>query len=187
MADPALLPDPTCLHLRELESCDKLITAPVTTRAQSARGPLCQWPSDKGPSRSVGMMATLPWMGSAVHLKLHTRRFFCTNADCQRKIFTERLPEVVAASAHQTLRLASVLTVIAFALAGEEGRRPGQEIGLLPSADPFLRLIHPAAQEPHPTPCVLGVDDFSLLRQRRVRHDADRPRKTNPSGVAPGP
>ena len=167
MADPALLPDPTCLHLLQLESCGKLITATVITRAQSARCPLCEWPSDKVHSRYVRVVADLPWAGYAVRLKLHTRRFFCTNPDCQRKIFTERLPGVVAPYAHKTLRLASVLTVIAFALGGEAGRRLGQEIGLLTSPDTFLRLIHTAPEEPHPTPRVLGVDDFSFLRARK--------------------
>lgn len=167
MAESTLLPDPTCLHLLQLESSGKLITATVTTTTKEACCPLCGSRSEKVHSHYQRVLADLPWMSCAVRLKLHTRRFFCTNTDCQRKIFTERLSGVVAPYAHKTLRLAEVLTVIAFALGGEAGRRLGQEIGLLTSPDTFLRLIHTAAEEPHPTPRILGVDDFSFLRARK--------------------
>ena len=78
-----------------------------------------------------------------------------------------RLPNVVAPYAHKTLRLTEVLTVIAFALGGEAGYRLGQEMGLLTSPDTLLRRIHATPEEPHPTPRVLGVDDFSFLRARK--------------------
>src|SRR5579859_7531371 len=101
MADPTLLPDPTCLHLLQLESCGKVITATVKTTALSARCPLCDSRSEKVHSRYVRVLADLPWMSCAVRLVVHTRRFFCTNVDCQRKIFAERLPGVVAPYAHK--------------------------------------------------------------------------------------
>jgi hypothetical protein len=53
--------------------------------------------------------------GWAVRLELHVRRFFCHNQECQRQIFTERLPEVVASYARRTARLADLLTLIGFA------------------------------------------------------------------------
>jgi transposase len=89
MADPTLLPDPPCLYLFQLESGGSLITATVTTTVGTARCPLCSCSSDKVHSRYVRVLADLPWMSCAVRLEVHTRRFFCTNADCQRKIFTE--------------------------------------------------------------------------------------------------
>jgi len=67
----------------------------------------------------------------------------------------------------KTLRLASVLTLIAFALGGEAGHRLGQEMGLLTSPDTVLRLIQRAPEKEHPTPRVLGVDDFSFLRAKK--------------------
>lgn len=53
------------------------------------------------------------------------------------------------------------------ALQLEKSLQLRQEIGLLTSPDTFLRLIHTATEEPHPTPRVLGVDDFSFLRARK--------------------
>jgi hypothetical protein len=60
------------------------------------------------------VLADLPWMGWAMRLRLHTRRFFCDNSECERQIFAERLPNVVAHYARRTLRLTDVLTVIGF-------------------------------------------------------------------------
>ena len=166
MADPTLLPDPTCLHLLQLEAEGKVITATVTTTSKEARCPLCACSSDKVHSRYIRVLADLPWMSCAMRLVVHTRRFFCLNPDCQRKIFTERLPNVVNPYAHRTLRLAEVLTLIGFALGGEAGQRLALGMGLHTSPDTFLRLLHAAPEQEYPTPRILGVDDFSFLRAR---------------------
>ena len=42
MADPTILPDPTCLHLLQLEAEGKVITATVKTTALEVRCPLCE-------------------------------------------------------------------------------------------------------------------------------------------------
>ena len=103
MADLTLLPDPTYLHLLQLEAAGKMITATVTTTVKDAQCPLCTHSSEKVHSRDVRVLADLPWVNCVVQLELHTRRFFCLNPGCQRKIFTERLPNVVAPYAHKTL------------------------------------------------------------------------------------
>jgi len=90
-----------------------------------------------------------------------------TNPACTRHIFTERLPTVVAPYARRTTRLDDVLTLIGFALGGEAGKRLVAGMGLSTSPDTLLRLIHAAPDIEHPTPRVLGVDDFSFLRARK--------------------
>jgi len=47
MADLTLLPDPTCLHLLQLEVEGKVIIATVKTMAQETRCPLCTSLSEK--------------------------------------------------------------------------------------------------------------------------------------------
>src|SRR5689334_7477341 len=105
MAKPTLLPDSTCLHLTLLDASEAVITAVVTTTTDKAACPLCQHLSTRIHSRYVRSVADLPWMGCAVRLELHVRRFFCPNPGCARLIFTERLPSVVAPYARRTLRL----------------------------------------------------------------------------------
>jgi len=166
MATPTLLPDPTCLHLNLLDASKTAITAVVTTTAKEAVCPLCQRCSARIHSRYVRAVADLPWMGCAVRLELHVRRFFCPNPECTRQIFTERLPNVVAPSARRTMRLTDVFTLIGFALGGEAGKRLVAGMGLVTSPDTLLRLIRAQPEEQAPTPRVLGVDDFSFCRRK---------------------
>jgi len=42
MADPTILPDPTCFQLKQLEAEGKVITATVKTTALEVRCPLCE-------------------------------------------------------------------------------------------------------------------------------------------------
>jgi transposase len=95
-------------------------------------------------------------MGCAVRLELHVRRFFCSNAECARQIFTERLPTVVALYARRTTRLADLFTLIGCALGGEAGKR------LIRGS----RLIGAQPEEQAPTPRILGVDDFSFCKRK---------------------
>lgn len=165
MAKPTLLPDPACLHLQLLDASDSAIPAVVTTTASEVECPLCHRRSARIHSRYVRTVADLPWMSCAVHLELHTRRFFCLNKECTRQIFTERLPGVVAPYARRTTRLTDIFTLIGFALGGEAGKRLVTGMGLCTSPDTLLRLIHAASETSHQTPRVLGVDDFSFRRR----------------------
>jgi len=166
MDKPTLLPDPTCLHLRLLDASTATIPAIVTTTSHEAECPLCHQSSTQIHSRYMRCVADLPWMGCAVRLELHVRRFFCVQKECVRQIFTERVPTVVAPYARRTLRLTDVLTLIGFALGGEAGKRLVASMGLVTSPDTLLRLIRTQPEEQAPTPRVLGVDDFSFCRRK---------------------
>lgn len=166
MADQALLPDPTSLHLLHIETEGNVITMVVRTTSSEAKCSLCEKTSTKVHSRYTRLLADLPWMGCAVRLKLHLRRFFCQNPQCQRQIFAERLPNVVAPYARRTVRLHDLLTLIGFAVGGEAGRKLAKGMKLSTSPDTLLRLIHTAQEISHPTPRVLGVDDFAFRRRR---------------------
>jgi transposase len=166
MAKPTLLPDPTCLHLKLLDTSETAITAVVTTTSENAECPLCRRLSARIHSRYVRAVADLPWMGCAVRLELHVRRFFCADPECVRQIFTERLPTVVAPYARRTTRLTDVFTLIGFALGGEAGKRLAAGMGLFTSPFSLLRLIRAQPEEQAPTPRVLGVDDFSFCKRK---------------------
>ncbi len=166
MTKPTLLPDPTCLHLKLLDASEAAITAVVVTTAEEVACPLCHRCSARIHSRYVRAVADLPWMGCAVRLELHVRRFFCTNPECTRQIFTERLPSVVEPYTRRTMRLTDVFTLIGFALGGEAGKRLVAGMGLSASPDTLLRLIRAQPEEQVPTPRILGVDDFSFCKRK---------------------
>jgi transposase len=100
-------------------------------------------------------------------LELHVRRFFCDTATCARRIFTERLPDVVAPYAHRTRRLGTWFTLVGFALGGEPGARLLRELGATSSPDSLLRQIRavPCAS-PSPSAAV-SIDEFGFRRDRR--------------------
>ncbi len=163
---PTLLPDAPGLQLVRLEADEQFLLVVVATTSPEALCPLCQCCSESIHSRYMRVVADLPWAGWAVRLELYVRRFFCQNQACPRRIFTERLPGVVAPSARRTTRLTDLLTLISFALGGEAGNRLVERMGLETTPETLLRLIRIQAERQVPTPRVLGVDDFSFCRRK---------------------
>lgn len=155
MTSKTLLPDPSCLHLLHLEADAETIRIVVRTTADAVNCPQCHQHADKVHSRYVRRPADLPWMGCAVQLELHVRRFFCTNPACPQKIFTERLPSVVAPYARHALRLADLLTLVGFALGGEAGQKLTRSMGAETGPDALLRQIRacPSAEVTTRHPC----------------------------------
>lgn len=163
---PTLLPDTSCLQLVRLEADEQSLIAIVETTSSEALCPLCHCRSESIHSRYTRAVADLPWAGWAVRLKLHVRRFFCRNPECQGRIFTERLPTVVAPYARRTTPLCDLLTLIGFAMGGEAGNSLVERMGLEASPQTLLRLVRQQEERQIPTPRVLGVDDFCFCRRR---------------------
>jgi transposase len=129
--------------------------------------PLCHVAARRLHSRYERTLADLPWAGWTVRLELGVRKLFCDNPDCGRRIFTERLPGVVAPWARRTLRLGQRLTTVAVALGGSAGARLSRELGIPASRNTLLRLIRAAPLPVCPTPTVLGVDDWAFRKGHR--------------------
>ncbi|HEU5423359.1 MAG TPA: ISL3 family transposase, partial [Nitrolancea sp.] len=161
-----LLPDAQVLHLDALTTTADTIIVVVSTTGDWACCPECCQPSRHRHSRRWRLVADLPWQGLAVRLELHFRRFYCDTPTCPRRIFTERLPTVVAPYGRRTRRLAEVVAAVVFALGGEAGARLLITLGLTASPDTLLRVIQASPAPPVPTPRVLGVDDWARRRGR---------------------
>src|SRR3954454_14741354 len=116
-----LLPDTVELRLDHLLSESESITIVVATTRPTACCPTCQHPSTRVHSRYVRSLADLPWSGTTVRLRLHTRRFFCSSLTCPRRIFTERLPRTVARYARRTRRLNEALQLMGLAPVSKRG------------------------------------------------------------------
>jgi transposase len=103
--------------------------------------PRCAVSSSSIHSRYQRYLTDLPWGMRVVRLQLAVRKFVCRNTTCTRRIFTERLPDLVAPSARKTDRLITVLRAIGVALGGNAGARLAARLRLPTSPATLLRLV----------------------------------------------
>lgn len=129
--------------------------------------PECQQNSRRIHSRYTRSPSDLPCVGQKTQLILQVRRFVCINKSCKRKIFTERLVELVQPYARTTIRLSKVQRQIGFLLGGEPGKQLSRFLGMPCSADTLLRRTHAGSRPDHSSVRVLGVDDWAWRRGQR--------------------
>lgn len=176
----AFFPHLTGFHLDEIHRCTDHLTLTATAVRKSASCPRCHRRSRRVHSHYQRRVTDLPVCGIPVTLVLSVRRFFCRNPRCPRRIFAERLPNLVAAGGRRSNPLHVALEQVAFALGGEAGARLAAALGMPTTPDILLRLIRAAPLPAIGTPERVGVDDFALRKGRVyagliVDHDARRP------------
>ncbi len=81
---------------------DASVQLQLTAMAPTALCPACAVPSRSVHSRYQRHLADLPWGTRAVRIQLTVRKFRCRNQACERRIFTERVPDLVAAYSRHT-------------------------------------------------------------------------------------
>ena len=123
MEIPQFLPLGDGLELTSMERGDGQLSLHVIATSSGSPCPLCGQPATRMHSRYSRVVKDLPCAGQQVQLILHVRKFFCDTADCARKIFAERLPELVAPWAQMTTRLCQAIQAIGLATCGRLGVR----------------------------------------------------------------
>jgi transposase len=162
-----LLPDPVGLQLvgGELDPAQGVIALSLRSQQTSFSCPHCEASTERVHSHYQRTLADLPWGDWSVRLGLTVRKCFCDNPHCGRRIFTERLPEVVAPWARKTVRLCERLTAIAAALGGAAGSRLSHLLGMPAARNTLLRLIRAAPLPSDSMPTILGVDDWAYRKR----------------------
>jgi transposase len=140
----------------------------VSARSVRAEGtcPHCNLPSIRPHSRYQRTLADLPWADFTVRIDLTVRKWFCSTEACPRRIFTERLPAIVAPWARRTQRLAHRQRMIGLIAAGTAGARVATEVNQPTSRHTILRLVRQTPEREMPTPRHLGVDDWAQRKGR---------------------
>ena len=162
-----LLPLDHGLRLEDVSIGPDQIVAILVATSPRGTCPVCGTWSEAVHSLYQRTIADLPWGQQTVQLRLRVRKFFCRQPTCARRVFTERLPTVVAPYARRTRRLTEVVRLLAFALGGEPGARIAKRLGMATSPATLLRLIRRTPVVTAPTPRALGVDDWAFRKGHR--------------------
>jgi transposase len=155
-----LLPDRSHIRLKtwNLDPAHSAITLTLQACRITARCPLCGKRSKHVHSRYERTLADLPWGAYTVTIRLRVRRLFCRNSLCERRIFTERLPEIALPWARRTRRLDARLAALGLALGGSAGVRLGAKLGLAASRNTLLRRVRQS-----PVPPAVTASQYQAL------------------------
>lgn len=129
--------------------------------------PLCQKASQKVHSYYERKVQDLPISGKTVKLYMRTRKFFCQQDSCSRKVFAERFGSCLRPWQRRLERSNEQIEAIGVSCGSKPGARICAVIGLPVSASTILRAIKRIVLPPVITPKVLGVDDFAFKKGHR--------------------
>jgi transposase len=148
----------------QVELSDSQLTVEVISTQPFSRCPGCGNPSDHVHSQYQRTVHDVPCGGRRIVLRLCVRKFFCRQPTCPRKVFAERLPDLVQPWARVTNRLLEEVKALGLATSAQVSERLAPRLGMqvkAPTLLRYVRTISPACDGPvH----VLGIDDFCLRR-----------------------
>ena len=143
------------------------VTVRLAATQMSAKCPVCQYSSHRRHSQYERTLRDLNWAECTVTLQLRVDKFFCINPLCQRRIFTKRLPQLVAAWARRTNRMSEQIRAIGLALGGAASVWLSQQLGYRFSRDTVLRCLAKAELPIIKPSQTIGGDDFAFGKGQR--------------------
>jgi transposase len=135
----------------------------VSVRPQAAC-PICGTLSAAQHSTYHRTFRDVPCGGSPVLVTLQTRRFFCQESSCLRRIFTERFPAFVLPRARMTQRFREALAALSIVLAHQAAERLARVLLLPTSVATLRRQLERQLPAPTTTLTAIGLDDFAFRR-----------------------
>jgi transposase len=167
MKATALLALPEGMEIGQIQITETGLVVEVSSTHPQSSCPLCLQPSSHIHSYYRRTLKDAPCVGRQLLLRLSVRKFLCRNSDCERQVFTERIPDLAEPWARMTTRLKEQITSIGLATSGKAGVRLGDRLGIETSRNTTLRRIMDVPDEPRASVVYLGIDDFAFRRGYR--------------------
>lgn len=167
MPTTPLFPLPEGLEMTSISETPEEILVRVTSHRKTSVCPLCGAPSSAIHSYYRRHPKDLPCAGRPIRLLLTVKKFFCRQAECPRKIFTERLADLIEVSSRLTKRLRLAVQEIGFATCGKGGERLSCKLGIKISDATLLWSLFLVPLSPIGNVQVIGIDDWSYRRGKR--------------------
>ncbi|MEO9029839.1 MAG: hypothetical protein ABI413_13600 [Ktedonobacteraceae bacterium] len=161
------LPLPDELEIISISCFDKEREIRIISNRASCLCPICSQPSQAIHRYYRRHPMELPCTGCVVKLILSVKNFFCRNTSCKRKVFTERLPELIEPSSRLTTRLRTLVQAIGIAFNANGGARLGEHMGIHVSRMTMLFSLHLLPLPPVEQVKQVGIDDFAWKRGLR--------------------
>jgi transposase len=156
-----LFPLPEGLEMTSVSESAEAVLVRVTSMRTSSLCPLCSTPSTSVHSYYRRHPMDLPCVGRPIRVLLTVKKFFCRVASCPRKIFTERLPELIKPSSRLTNRLRLAVQEIGFASCGKGGERLSFKLGIRLTDTTLLRSLYLVPLPESGKVRVVGIDDWA--------------------------
>jgi transposase len=158
------LPLPEGMIIGQIEIAKAQLTVEVLSTHPFAHCPSCGSPSDHVHCQYQRTVHDVPCGGRRIVLRLSVRKFFCRVPTCPRKVFAERLTDLVQPWARVSNRLLEELKALGLSASAEVNERLAPRLGMKVKAPTLLRYLRTI-----PPPCdapvhALGLDDFAMRR-----------------------
>ncbi len=167
MSKTPLFSLPDGLEITSVSQTPEALLVRVTSTRPSSPCPLCMTPSRSIHSYYLRKPADLPCVGRRVTLLLTVRKFFCHLNSCPRKVFTERLPDLLEPSSRLTIRLRTAVQRVGCITTAQRGAHLTKALGMPVSATTMLRSLRllpmPSSKQVH----VVSLDEWAWKRGRR--------------------
>jgi transposase len=158
------LPLPEGMIIGQVEITEAQLTVEVISAQPFAYCPGCGSPSDHIHCQYQRTVHDVPCGGRRIVLRLGVRKFFCRVPTCPRKVFAERLADLVQPWARVSNRLLEELKALGLAASAEVNERLTPRLGMKVKAPTLLRYLRTIPPPVDTFVRVLGVDDFSIKR-----------------------
>ena len=162
----SFLPSTQLLQIEsyEMDTASHHLSISVSSTQTVAQCPVCGDFSGRIHSRYERTLTDLPCVHFTLIWLVQVCKFFCSNPNCARRIFCERISKVAAPWARKTVRLMEQLLALGLSLGGAAGAHLGDQLGFSLCGSTLLNHLRKLPLPQFEIPEVLGVDDFAFRR-----------------------